>query len=289
MTNPATYRMQTRSAERGPRPAVPVPDAAAMHAPTVEFPVPKPPPAHVMDLPGVAVQHRPHDKAAAGLRQQVVQRVWRFNAQHAHHAWSRLQRLSIGGPRRPISAHAVAFFYAPPSVTADRTPVLRTATRLFLAGPEAADPARLLGDLATIAAGWVDAGGVDPRRHMVDRAEPTGAGAWFTGVALSTLDTDAGPWDQVSQQAWVPMDLAGRVYVWLTDDTMVLLARRAHNDSRPMGIRATHSIDSTPGHLVLPWSWNPNLALLDDPTTAPIWRALIHLSNVIERGHRVSR
>jgi hypothetical protein len=285
MTYPAAHRTQTHPR---PQPAQYRFGSAAAQAPTVALTLPRsaPPP---VELPGVAAQHRPHDKDAAGLRHQVVQRVWKLNAQHAHHAWNGLQRMSIGGPRRPISPHAVAFFYAQPSEGEDRTPLLRTATRLFLAGPQTADPVRVLTDLTGIAAGWVERGGLDPRRHMADRSEPTTGAAWFAGVALSTLDTDAGPWEQVSQRAWVPMDLAGRVFVWLTDHTMILLDRRTHADSRPMGIRATHSIDSVPGHVVLPWSWNPDLARLDDPVTAPTWRALIHLGTVIWRGHRVTR
>jgi hypothetical protein len=156
------------------------------------------------DQSGWVAEPVPHDPVAVDLRNQVVDRMRRMNVLHARHSWERRNR-------DPLGPHSVAFFYAEPPTSEPpgrgRSPqgeqhdgrpqaVLRTATRMFLDGPEVMDLSRLLYDLAGIAKVYQGQGYFDPRAQMCDRVEPMSRHAGF-GVGVSTLDTPAGRWADV--------------------------------------------------------------------------------------------
>jgi hypothetical protein len=224
-----------------------------------------------------------HDAASADLRAQVVDRLRLMNALHTQHAWYRRHS-------QPIGPHGLAFFYAEPG---QREPVrftLRTATRLFLDGPDVSDAPRLLYEICGIAAGYAQQGRIDPRTQMADRCEPMAASATFVGVGLSTLDTHSGSWAQVRGQASGPLDIPGRGLAVLADETRVLIDRRGRDEYSAFHVQATHSLDVVPGQPALRWRWNPDLAERSDAAIRDVWHFLAHLGAVIhEAGVRHDR
>jgi hypothetical protein len=215
---------------------------------------------------------RSHDPAAAELRSQVVRRIRFMNFRHAEHAWERRYR-------DPLGPHALAFLYSePPRGTPPRY-TLRTATRLFLAGPEVDDLPRLLQDLATVVARQ-QPGGADPRA-LADRSEDMTANAFYVGLAVSSLDTPAAPWAYVRQRAAGSIDVPGRCYAVLTDDSMVLMDRGGESQFGHFAVRATDSLDEIPGESMQRWTYDRTLRDLTDPGTSDNWRGLLSLHNTI--------
>jgi hypothetical protein len=215
---------------------------------------------------------RQHDPAAADLRSQIVRRVRFMNFRHTEHAWERRYR-------DPIGPHALAFLYSEPARGKPARYTLRTATRLFLAGPEVDDLPRLLDDMAKVV-GRQPAGAFDPR-VFADRTEEMSPGSFYVGLAVSSLDTPAGPWSHVRQQVAGSIDVPGRCYALLTDDTMVLMDRGGESKFGHFEVRATDSLDEIPGDSMQRWIYDRSLRDLDDPATRHIWRGIIGLHSTI--------
>ena len=224
--------------------------------------------------------HRERDEAFAArarmaeLRGQVAHRLHSFNANHAAHAWSSRHHHRIG-------PHAVAMFYAEPTGAGW---VLRTAPRLVPDSPDVADAARLLFDLADIAA-QVIADGLDPRVEMSERPEPMGPHAVYLGVGLSSLDTPAGLWRDVRERVSSAIHIPGRFYVMLADDSAMLAERRPRHEIGSFFVHATHWL----GPLWVQgrdWQPVPDLLARDPDTTAAIWYRLRELHTVLSgTGH----
>jgi hypothetical protein len=215
---------------------------------------------------------RSHDPAAAELRSQVVRRIRFMNFRHTEHAWDRRYR-------DPIGPHALAFLYSEPARGKPARYTLRTATRLFLAGPEVDDLPRLLHDMAGVVSRQ-GPGGYDPR-VLADRTEEMSPGAFYVGLAVSSLDTPAGPWSHLKQRLAGSIDVPGRCYALLTDDTMVLLDRGGESRFGHFEVRATDSLDEIPGESMQRWTYDRSLREMSDPATSDIWRGMLELHNTI--------
>ncbi|MBX7267537.1 hypothetical protein KIF24_16870 [Micromonospora sp. Llam7] len=159
-----------------------------------------------------------------------------MNVQHAMHAWERRYH-------DPLAAHALAFLYAQP----DRPGWLavHAATRLWLAGPEAADLPRLLFRLNEVV---TQRGGTpfDPRRDLADRVDPQmAADAWYVGLAVSSLDTHTGSWEQTRERVDGYSDVPGLVRIVMTDTTTITLDRRGLSEFNTMTVHSTHALSSS--------------------------------------------
>lgn len=248
-------------------------------APRQPAPPEPPQPAQPQPAQPAPSEPAPHDPAAADLRGQVVHRLRQMSALHAQHAWYRRNR-------DPIGPHGVAFLYAE---VVSHTPSrfrLRTATRLVRDGPDVADAPRLLYELAGIARGYFDAAELDPRTQMADRCEPMSDGAFYLGLALSTLDTPTGTWPEVRQRVAGPLDIPGRGLALLSDGTMLLVDRRGRDEYGAFHVQCTHSLDVVPGQPDLMWRWNRDLANLDDPSTLDTWHFMSQLHILVMRAGR---
>jgi hypothetical protein len=215
---------------------------------------------------------RQHDPAAAELRSQVVRRIRFMNFRHTEHAWERRYR-------DPIGPHALAFLYSEPARGKPPRYTLRTATRLFLAGSEVDDLPRLLHDMAVVV-GKQKPGSYDPR-VLADRTEEMSAGSFYVGLAVSSLDTPAGPWSHVRQRVAGSIDVPGRCYALLTDDTMVLMDRGGEQKFGHFEVRATDSLDEIPGDSMQRWTYDRSLRDMNDPATSDIWHGMLELHNTI--------
>ena len=194
---------------------------------------------------------------------------------HAEHAWERRHR-------DPIGPHALAFLYSEPPRGRPARYTLRTATRLFLAGPEVDDLAQLLVDLAKVVrrqrSGPYDA------RVLADRTEAMSSAAFFVGLGVSSLDTPAGRWAQVRQRVVGAIDIPGRCYALLTDHTMLQLDRGGESQFGHFAVRASDSLDEVPGDSMQRWTYDRSLRELADPATRGTWRGMLELHNAIVGG-----
>jgi hypothetical protein len=221
-------------------------------------------------------QFRSHDPAAADLRSQVVRRIRFMNFRHTEHAWERRYR-------DPIGPHALAFLFAEQARGRPPRYTLKTATRLFLDGPEVADLPRLLYDLAEVVRRHRRGGPYDPRA-LADRIEEMSPQAAYIGVAVSSLDTPAGYWAHVRQQVSGSIDVPGRCYALLSDGTMLLMDRGGQSRFGHFEVRASESLDEVPGESLQRWTFDGTLRELVDPATAPIWHQMRLLHHAIVGG-----
>jgi uncharacterized protein YndB with AHSA1/START domain len=222
--------------------------------------------------------YRSHDPAAADLRSQVVRRIRFMNFRHAEHAWERRYR-------DPIGPHALAFLYAEPPRGKPPRYTLKTATRLFLAGPEVDDLPQLLADLTDVVTraprGQLDC------RTLADRAEDMTAGSTYIGLAVSSLDTPAGPWAELRNRVAGSIDVPGRCFSYLDDGTMLLMDRGGQSRFGHFEVRSTDSLDEVPGDSLQRWTYDRSLAEYADPDTYDIWVRLRGLhESIVAGGHR---
>jgi hypothetical protein len=231
--------------------------------------------------PGPAPHQEPDDEAqalAVELRNQVVDRLRSMNARHAQHAWDRR-----GGD--PISPHGVAFFYTDTHISRGRpTWRVRTATRLFLDGPEAHDLPRLLFEQARIADGYRRAGGLDPRTQLANRSDPMTPQAGYFGVGLSTLDVPGLPWRWQQKAAGSGFDVAGRCFALLADGTWLLAERGGINQFSLLRIWSTHLLHTSIGQSMRQWNWGKHLPDMADVATRDIWHWLHTLHDILRGG-----
>jgi hypothetical protein len=123
-------------------------------------------------------------------------------------------------------------------------------------------------------------GSYDPRA-LADRTEEMSPGSFYVGLAVSSLDTPAGPWSHLRQRVAGSIDVPGRCYVLLTDDTMVLMDRGGESKFGHFEVRSTDSLDEIPGDSMQRWTYDSSLRDMTDPATREIWRGMIELNNSI--------
>lgn len=238
-------------------------------APQLPWPLPtlapEPIPAHREPDPGPAR----HDPTAADLRRQVAQRMRLMNHRHAEHAWERRHR-------DPIGPHGLAFLFSEPDTGKRNRRALRSATRLFLDGPDVTDLPRLLYDLAKVVHQQRDAGSADPLA-LADRSETMSAAAAYVGIGVSSLDTPHGTWQQTRHTITNSLDIPGRCYALLADGTFLLLDRGGEDRFTELTIRSTRSLDVRPGQPSVRWQFDSALAALSDPDTRRTWQRLQQL------------
>jgi len=232
-----------------------------------------------------------HDPVAADIRNSVIGRLQKMNAMQGQYAWDR--RTSA----KPLGPHALAFLYRDPVsprgelasrgelATHGARPAyaVALATRLFSDGDDVRDLGWLLHRLAGLARDRNQASGdFDPRDQMADRTDEMSAAAEYIGLAVSTLDTPAGTWDQVRASAAGPLDVAGRCLALLTDGTHIVLDRGGHRSFGAVRIRSSHDLNMVPGNPIRPWSWQRDLPTQDG--LAPIWSRMAELHRAIRDG-----
>lgn len=176
------------------------------------------------------------------LRVQVADRIRELTARHTDAAWQSRHT------NPPIAPYALAYFYAEPTTRNGPPYVLRTATRLFLDGPEVSDAVKLLRQLTAIAEKFAQSDrGLDPRRDMSTRCDEMNSNACYIGVALSTLDTPRGGWrERIRDNAHGPLDIPDRCIVFLVDGTVMLADRRPHREAHPYQLWSTTSLNPSP-------------------------------------------
>lgn len=184
---------------------------------------------------------------SADLRNQAVERMRKMNVRHAQHAWQ--QRNSD-----PLSAYGLAFFYVHKDPVRRGRFELAAATKLWLAGPETQDLARLLYDLhRTVTGPGVDAR-FDPRTELANRVDNTmTADSTYAGIGVSSLDTHSGTWAEAREKAERDSDIPGQIRIVLHNTTIIICARRGLREFGAFQIHSTQSLD-LPGYTPYPWS-----------------------------------
>jgi hypothetical protein len=166
-------------------------------------------------------QERLEHERMIEIRNAALLRMREVNSRHGMHAFDE----RFGGDA--LGPHALAFLYVDIGQDAGQSAryVVRAATRLFRDSDDVRHLPTLLTTLARIAHGYVRRGGFDPRQSMAHRTDAMSPQARYVGLGVSSLDTLAGPWEDVRNHARSAMEVAGRSYVHLVDDTRMILDR----------------------------------------------------------------
>jgi hypothetical protein len=207
-----------------------------------------------------------------------VDRLGLMNARHGHRAWERVNT-------DPIAPHGLAFFYVDddPQPTGAYQRRICTATRLFLDGPETAFLPRLLWEQTRIAEGYRQAGTLDARTQLANRAVPMTGYARYFGVGVSTVDLPDNPWTR-QRQSQNGYDIMGTCYALLADGTWLLLHRGLPGQFSALRIWSSQNLDVGPSMIARRWNWGRQLPQLADPLTRDIWVQLQALHDVLTAG-----
>jgi hypothetical protein len=182
----------------------------------------------------------------ADLRQQALERLRYMNIQHAMYAWERRYH-------DPIAAYGLAFFYAQMAGRGSWNE-LKAATKLWLDGPEAADPARLLYGLNHVVAQEATRPDFDLRHDLANRVdEGMQEDAWYVGIGLSSLDTFSGRWSVACATAVDHTEVPGLALISMIDSTVVVCNRRGTNEFGAMDVRTTHPLGTSALDRGHPW------------------------------------
>ncbi len=218
-----------------------------------------------------------HDRAAAEIRNLVVDRLSQMNAQHALNAWEHRRKT-------PIGPHALAFFYL--DVVESGGParyVTPAAARLFLDGEDVAFLPELLYKMVGIGRRRLARGDdFDPLTTMARRQDEMSSRAQYIGVGVSSLETPNMGWAEVQQKAFGPLDIPGRGLALLTDGTRLVLERGDHAHG-PMHVRSSHQLDLVPGIPSRRWTWLRDQV---EPNSAEYWLHELH-QTVLEGQRRM--
>jgi hypothetical protein len=203
-------------------------------------------------------------------RLQAVSRLRRMNLQHAKHAWD-LRHSD------PIAPYALAFLFAQPG--AQNFQVISAATKLWLAGPEAADLPRLLFDLNQLVISEFHRADFDPRLDLADRTDPgTNDDAWYFGLAVSSLDTHTGSWQETCQQVTGSAEIPGVVRIVMVDGSIIVLDRRGLKEFNELRLRATDALATSRLQALYPWSFVAPDTIRSDPEHGEVLRWMEELN-----------
>lgn len=220
------------------------------------------------------------EQQAIRIRNAALDRMRKASANHGMYAFDVVSSTKKFGP------HAVVFLYQDVERVEGARPriVTRAADRKFWDNvPEFLHLPTILYGLSDIASLYAGQGGFDPRKLMAHNSDRMSNRADFVGVAVSTLDTPAGPWATVRQRIQSSLEVGGRSYIALKDTTKMILDRGG-----PFGVSgttwSTHPLEvsSSMG------SYGTWKTLRRDPNNADeeIWNGLDTLMSHIIRGLR---
>ncbi|MFG2059404.1 hypothetical protein ACGFI9_35875 [Micromonospora sp. NPDC048930] len=223
------------------------------------------------------------------MRRQVGFRLQRANVGHVLAAYERLDRGNALGP------HGIGLLYVVPAEHQPHGFELKLATRLFLSSPESDDLHRVLVDLVEVATDNVTRAArvgrrwdpLGPENSLVNGGDMTlPSSAVYVGVAVTTLDSEMGPWYRVARQVrdqrlggGVSMfDLRGQCYALLTDGTALYVDQNRNRPVGDEGIRCTKTLD--PDRISY-YNRYANLTEQGDDTTRQTWTLLEVLHRVL--------
>jgi hypothetical protein len=204
---------------------------------------------------------------AADIRNQAIGRLRRMNVLHAQLAWQQRRRA-------PLAPYGLAFLFAHPDMRRPQRFTVLAATRLWKAGPESAHVDRLLFDFDTYAANLLRDKPFDIRTALANRADPIPDDAFYIGIGLSSLDTHAGTWQQARDTASSDSDIPGRLFIVLSDRTLIVCERRGLNEFNEFQIHCNHSLELAPGRALHAYSWVEADQLRHDPHNTGVLRFL---------------
>jgi hypothetical protein len=187
----------------------------------------------------------------------------RANFQLAHAAWTRRRS-------DPIGPHASLYLYANGGTD------LRLAYRTFVAADEPRLP-HLLHDLIPHVRAQLTAG-ADVRQAQCTAVEDMHRDASYLGLAVASLDTPTGTWDEVVQTAYSELHIPGRSYVWLIDDTVMVIDRFAHDRFGRVTVYSNRPARGLTGEMVtvIPDLGDPHRQSIADPDVLTYLRELHH-------------
>lgn len=220
------------------------------------------------------------EQQAIRARNAALDRMRKASANHGMYAFDVVSSTKRFGP------HAVVFLYQDVEHREGMRPrvVVRAADRKFWDNlPEFLHLPTVLQGLADTAAHYAGQGGFDPRKLMAHNSDKMSGRAEFVGVAVSTLDTSAGPWVNIRQRAQSSLEVGGRSYIALKDTTKMILDRGG-----PFGVNgttwSTHPLET--GNAMGSYGTWKNLRRNPQDPDEEVWFGLDTLMANIIRGLR---
>jgi hypothetical protein len=231
---------------------------------------------------------------------QLFHRAWLLNVRHGEQAWRRRYT-------RPLAPYGLGFLFIQPATgDTSRNALVTAATRLWLAGPEAEDPTRLLAKLTSQARGCDPDARWDLRQEIANRYDDTmQQAAVYTGLALSNLNTRTGSFHDVCATATSEMDIPGTIlYVSAHPDSGHGVAGRAdHSGEVRMfvaerrgasehNLLTIHSHGALSTHMMsspYPYAETDLGYLYHDPVHGRLLQAMLHLDAAVRDADQARR
>lgn len=215
----------------------------------------------------------PWQLALPDFRNKVANALIELNWNQSMDLWKRRRR-------DPLNPHVLVFLFAEPPTGPPPRSELRIAARSFLAGDEQR-LAMLLCEMVGVVGDHVQAGR-DPNEYVYSWHEPMSVHARYVGVAVSSLDTPQATWAQVQRSANNEMDVPGRCYAHLYDDSKLLIDRLAKRDFGMCRVLSTDPIEDTSGEGERRWKYASDIAASDTygPDNRATWQWLTKLHNI---------
>ena len=91
--------------------------------------------------------------------------------------------------------------------------------------------------------------------------------ASYVGLAVTSLDTPTGSWAEVLQTAYSELHIPGRSYVWLVDDTVMVIDRLARDQFGRVTVYSNQPARGITGEMVtlVPDLAEPHRQTVADP------------------------
>jgi hypothetical protein len=213
---------------------------------------------------------------AVKMRQQAVARLKFMTLRHAQYAWER--RYSD-----PIAPYGLAILYVQNDPIGQ--PQVTAATKLWLAGPEAADLPRLLFDLIQVVGKDASRRGYDVSRDLANRVDDKRTeDAQYIGLGVSSLDTHTGTWSDARDSADYDTDIPATMRIVLLDKTIIVCDRRGLKEFNTLTVHSTAAL-SISGPLDSPYAYSFATPedLGKDPLHGQVLRFMEELSHLIWR------
>ncbi|MDQ7904682.1 hypothetical protein RB614_09130 [Phytohabitans sp. ZYX-F-186] len=206
------------------------------------------------------------------VRNRAVDLLLHAGGKHAEHVWE-----SRG---TAVAVHAVMFLYADPQA-ADAGQALFIAPRYLVAGPESAQLAGVLAGVTRNALHHrLAADSFDARIHLATNAGRMPDGVVYAGTAISTLDTDAGPFTRMRRLVSSPWEAPGRCLIELVDGTRIAVDRNPPGEPVRAVVRSTSTLEGA-RYASRPWTHAPDL--VREPRARTVWW-LLHLLHLAVAG-----
>lgn len=215
------------------------------------------------------------------FRAQVIDRMRRMASNFVINSWE--ARFAD-----PLAPHSIAWLYWRYDPNRQHYFQLGTAWQLWLARPEVRELPQLLFSLHQQFAPRAAGPGFDMRNELAvghDEHMQLGTADWsYAGLAVLSLDTKAGTWEQTQKHAADITDVPAVIRVVLTDRTVMVCQRHGRKRFNDFHVTSTEPLVHGTARAHVDWGRTDLEALRSDDTDRDILRWAIELSDTLSQA-----